>query len=165
VERLLTRRRQSLVPHGKLQQCRTHRPTIPPALPSKARSGYTSRSRDRPPHLPHRQTRTTLTHPRERRPARRPQSYRSSPECSGSPRREMAHASMKGTGCTDDRWQIHLGEKEGQAGTHNSPGDRENKVSPTTTTGDRRWKRTQERTGHHNNNLGSERPEGPRETS
>jgi len=32
-------------------------------------------------------------------------------------------------------------------------------VSPTTTTGDRRWKRTQERTGP-NNNLAGEEPEG-----
>jgi len=53
----------------------------------------------------------------------------------------------------------------GQAGTHNSPGDRENQVSPTTTTGDRRWKRAQERTGPHNNNLVSEGLEGPTETS
>jgi len=49
---------------------------------------------------------------------------------------------------------------KGQAGTHNSPGDRENQVSPTTTTGDKRWKRTQERTGPHNNNLAEEEPEG-----
>jgi len=46
-----------------------------------------------------------------------------------------------------------------QAGTHNSPGDRENQVSPTTTTGDRRWKQTDERTGAHNN-LAAEEPEG-----
>jgi len=50
-------------------------------------------------------------------------------------------------------------KNKGQAGTHNSPGDRENQVSPTTTTGDRRWKRTQERTGSHNN-LAREEPEG-----
>jgi len=52
-----------------------------------------------------------------------------------------------------------LAKKEGQAGTHNSPQDRESQVSPTTTTGDRRWKRTQERTGPHNN-LAGEGPEG-----
>jgi len=52
-----------------------------------------------------------------------------------------------------------LAKNEGQAGTQNSPGDRENQVSPTTTTGDRRWKRTQERTGPHNN-LAGEEPEG-----
>jgi len=50
-------------------------------------------------------------------------------------------------------------KNKGQAGTHNSPGDRENQVSPTTTAGDRRWKRTQERTGSHNN-LAGEEPEG-----
>ena len=33
-------------------------------------------------------------------------------------------------------------------------------MSPTTTTGDRRWKRTQERKGPHNN-LAGEKPEGP----
>jgi len=33
-------------------------------------------------------------------------------------------------------------------------------VSPTTTTGDRRWKPTQERTGSHNNNLNDEEPQG-----
>jgi len=52
-----------------------------------------------------------------------------------------------------------------QAGTHNPAGDRKNQVSPTTTTGDRRWKRTQERTRPHNNNLVGERFEGPMETS
>jgi len=56
-------------------------------------------------------------------------------------------------------------KNKGQAGTHNSPGDRENQVSPTTTTGDRRWKRTQERIGPHHNNLVSERLEGLTETS
>jgi len=56
-------------------------------------------------------------------------------------------------------------KNKGQAGTHNSPGDRENQVSPTTMTGDRRWKRTQERTGPQNNNLVSEGLEGPTETS
>jgi len=50
-------------------------------------------------------------------------------------------------------------KNKGQAGTHNSPGDRENQVSPTTTTGDSRWKRTQERTGPQNN-LAGEEPEG-----
>jgi len=50
-------------------------------------------------------------------------------------------------------------KNKGQAGTHNSPGDRENQVSPTTTTGDKRWKRTQERTGP-DNNLAGEEPEG-----
>jgi len=52
-------------------------------------------------------------------------------------------------------------KNKGQAGTHNSPGNRENQVSPTTTTSDRRWKRTQdsERTGPHNN-LAGEEPEG-----
>jgi len=42
------------------------------------------------------------------------------------------------------------------AGTHNSPGDRENQGWPTTTPGDRRWKRTQGRTGSHNNLAGEE---------
>jgi len=50
-------------------------------------------------------------------------------------------------------------KNQGQAGTYNLPGDRENQVSPTTTTGDRRWKRTQEPTGSHNN-LAGEEPEG-----
>jgi len=54
---------------------------------------------------------------------------------------------------------------KGPAGTHNLPVDRENQVSPTTTTGDKRWKRTQERTGPHNNNLVSEGLEGPTENS
>jgi len=36
-----------------------------------------------------------------------------SPEYSGSPRRDMAHASMNWTDCTDDGCQIHLGEKQG----------------------------------------------------
>jgi len=36
-----------------------------------------------------------------------------SPEYSGSPRREVAHASMNWTDCTDDRCQIHLSEKQG----------------------------------------------------
>jgi len=47
-------------------------------------------------------------------------------------------------------------KNKGQAGTHNSPEDRGNQVSPTTTTGDRRCKRTQERTGPHNNLAGEE---------
>jgi len=50
-------------------------------------------------------------------------------------------------------------KNKGQAGTHNSPGDRENQVSPTTTTGDSRWKQTQERTGAQKH-LGGEEPEG-----
>jgi len=50
-------------------------------------------------------------------------------------------------------------KNKGQAGTHKLPGDRENQVSPTTTSGDRSWKRTQERTGPHNNLTGQE-PEG-----
>jgi len=36
-----------------------------------------------------------------------------SPEYSGSPRREVAHASMNWTDCMDDGCQIHLGEKQG----------------------------------------------------
>jgi len=36
-----------------------------------------------------------------------------SPEYSGTPRREVAHASMNWTDCTDDGCQIHLGEKQG----------------------------------------------------
>jgi len=36
-----------------------------------------------------------------------------SPEYSGSPRKEVAHASMNWTDCTDDGCQIHLGEKQG----------------------------------------------------
>jgi len=50
-------------------------------------------------------------------------------------------------------------QNKGQAGTHNSPGDPENQASPMTTTGDRRLKRTHERTGSHNNLVGGE-PEG-----
>jgi len=50
-------------------------------------------------------------------------------------------------------------KNKGQAGTHNPPGDRGNQVSPTTTTGDRRWKQAQERTGPHKN-LAGEEPEG-----
>jgi len=38
-------------------------------------------------------------------------------------------------------------------------------MSLTTTTGDRKWKQTQERTGPYKNNLVSERPEGPMEAS
>jgi len=56
-------------------------------------------------------------------------------------------------------------KSKGQGGTHYSPGDRENQGSPTTTTGDRRWKGTQERTGPDNNNLVSKGPEGPTENS
>ena len=82
-----------------------------------------------------------------------------SPEYSGSPKREVAHASMNWTDCTNDECPIHLSENRGQAGTHNSPEDREDQVSPTTTTGDGRWKRTQEKTGCHNNLVGGE-PEG-----
>jgi len=36
-----------------------------------------------------------------------------SPDYSGSPRREVAHPSMHWTDCTDDGCQIHLGEKQG----------------------------------------------------
>jgi len=36
-----------------------------------------------------------------------------SPEYSGSPRKEVAHASMNWTDCTNDVCQIHLGEKQG----------------------------------------------------
>jgi len=36
-----------------------------------------------------------------------------SPEYSGSPRREVAHASMNWTDCMDDRCQIHVGEEQG----------------------------------------------------
>jgi len=36
-----------------------------------------------------------------------------SPEYSGSSRREVAHASMNWTDCTDNGCQIHLGEKQG----------------------------------------------------
>jgi len=61
----------------------------------------------------HSQTRTTLTHPGERRPARRPQATPTSPEYGGSARQEVAHTSMNGTDCTDDGCQIHLGEKQG----------------------------------------------------
>jgi len=38
---------------------------------------------------------------------------RTSPEYSGSPKKEVAHASMNWTDCTDDGCQIHLGEKQG----------------------------------------------------
>jgi len=82
-----------------------------------------------------------------------------SPEYSGSTKKEVEHASMNCTDCTDDGCQIHLSEKQGSGWYQNSPGDRENQVSPTTTTGDRRWKQTQERTGPHNI-LAGEEPEG-----
>jgi len=36
-----------------------------------------------------------------------------SPAYSGSPKREVPHASMNWTDCTDDGCQIHLGEKQG----------------------------------------------------
>jgi len=36
-----------------------------------------------------------------------------SPAYSGSPKREVAHASMNWTDCTNDGCQIHLGEKQG----------------------------------------------------
>jgi len=36
-----------------------------------------------------------------------------SPAYSGSPKRDVGHASMNWTDCTDDRCQIHLGEKQG----------------------------------------------------
>jgi len=36
-----------------------------------------------------------------------------SPAYSGSPKREVAHASMNWTDCTDDGCQIHLGKKQG----------------------------------------------------
>jgi len=81
-----------------------------------------------------------------------------SPAYSGSPKRVVAHASMNWTDCTEDGCQIHLGENKGQAGTHNSPEDRGNQVSAPSTTGDRRWKPTRERTGSHNN-LAGEEPE------
>jgi len=51
-------------------------------------------------------------------------------------------------------------KNNGQAGTHNSPEDRDNQASPMTTTGEKRWKQTQQRTGAPNN-LASEEPEGP----
>jgi len=47
-------------------------------------------------------------------------------------------------------------KKKCQAGTHNSQEDRESQVAPMTTTGDRRWKRTQEKTWSHNNHVGGE---------
>jgi len=72
---------------------------------------------------------------------------------------------MNETDCTDEGCQIHLCENKGQAGTHNSPGDRDNQASPTTRTGDKRWKQTQERTGLPNDNLVSEGPDRPLETS
>ena len=42
-----------------------------------------------------------------------PNATPTSPACSGSPRREVAHASMNWTDWTDDGCQIHLGEKQG----------------------------------------------------
>jgi len=71
---------------------------------------------------------------------------------------------MGWTDTVDDRWQIHLTENKGQAGTHNLPGNRENQVSPTTTISDNRWKETQERTGPPEN-LVREGPAGPMKTS
>jgi len=83
-----------------------------------------------------------------------------SPEYLRSPKREVADGSLNWMDCTDDGCQIHLGEKnKGQGGTHNSPGDRGNQVSPMTSTGDMRWKRTQERTGSRNSPVEGE-PEG-----
>jgi len=88
-----------------------------------------------------------------------------SPAYSGSPKRGVAHASMNWTDCTEDGCQIHLRNKQ-RSGWYPQFTRRSRKqVSPTTTTGDRRWKRTQERTGPHNNNLIGERLEGPMETS
>jgi len=49
-------------------------------------------------------------------------------------------------------------KNKGQAGTHNSPGDRNKQASATTTIGDKKWKQTQEGTGPPNN-LVSEEPE------
>ena len=60
------------------------------------------------------------------------------PDYSGSLRREVAHTSISWTDCPDDGCQMHLGENKGQAGTHNSPGDRNKQASPTTTIGDRK---------------------------
>jgi len=42
-----------------------------------------------------------------------PNATPTSPEYSGSPKRQVAHASMNWTDCTDDGCQIHLGEKQG----------------------------------------------------
>jgi len=49
-----------------------------------------------------------------------------------------------------------LAQNKGQAGTHNLPEDQESPVSPTTMTGDKKGKQTQERT-RSPNNLNSER--------
>jgi len=88
---------------------------------------------------------------------------RTSTEYSGLLIREVAHASMNWTDALTMDAKSISAKNKGQAGTHNSPGDRENQVSPTTTTGDRRWERTQERPGPPNN-LVSEGPEEPTET-
>jgi len=42
-----------------------------------------------------------------------PNATPTSPAYSGSPRREVAHASMNWTDCTDDGCQLHLSEKQG----------------------------------------------------
>jgi len=71
---------------------------------------------------------------------------------------------MSWTECVDDGCQIYLSEKNSQAGTHNSPGDRDNQAWPTTRIGERRWKQTQGKTGPPNN-LVREGPPGPMEKS
>jgi len=73
-----------------------------------------------------------------------------SQDYSGLPKREVVYASMSWTDCFDDGCQIHHGEKHRSGWYPQFTRRSRNLVSPRTTTGDKRWKRTQERTGPHN---------------
>ena len=88
-----------------------------------------------------------------------------SPEYSGCPRREVPHASMSRTHCTDDRCQNPSRRKQG-SGWYPQFTRRLRKPS---VAHDQDWRQqmeaNQERNGLHNNNLVSEEPEGPMETS
>jgi len=60
-----------------------------------------------------RQTRTADTHPESDAQRVAPNATPTSPEYSVALKREVAHASMNWTDCTDDGCQIHLDEKQG----------------------------------------------------
>jgi len=165
VEILFTRTRQSLLSSQELQQFRIRCPTIPLVLATKARSGYPSGSTDGPLHLPPVLNKNDARRPQRATPSASPAML---PPPAGNTRAHQVAMwrtllCIGRTALTRDNKSI-FAKNKGQTGTHNSPEDRENQVSPTTTTGDRRWKRTQERTGPHNN-LVSEEPADPRETS
>jgi len=88
-----------------------------------------------------------------------------SPDSSGSPKREVAHASMSWTGWMDDRCQIHLGEKQG-SGWYPQFTRRSRKAS---VAHDHDWRQEMEANPGEDwdpqQNLVSEEPEGPTETS